>query len=635
MKKIISLMLAILITLGITLTLVSCTKDDPDTQDDSSNKDNGNGDSDDNKDDGTPDGGEEDKDETLDYMKEDLSQFLTVSGYKDFLAEVNTDPIEQIDVEQAILKDLYSKRSLQSTNAGDDYIITAGDVVSIFYRGYTLESGRKVEFDGGCNFMGSLYDLGIGSGSFIVGFELELIGKKPSEHSSLVIDTSRGEIGKDDKIFIVYTVTSGDAVSEKATAIVNLSLGENEIDSVWGDGFYEIFTVATFKYGTEYQTVVKKNGNDETVTFTAFSIVSERQLVSVTYSATMPDGEVIKSKTEMIDLSDPTLDERYGEGFREFLLSDRPIGTKLVDEKNSSITFTAKTEKGEATYYDIGINGAFEVGDDPITVEVYFPTDYNTEALRGKKVYFDVYVQFAKVYDAGYASPADIDDAFITDVLGLSEDSLKDYKGDTLVEKYRARILAGLTDTYNEAVKNEVVNLLLAHYVSCAEVIKLPESEVNAYYDSYEATLKQQHAYYASIYPSFDDFARLYLGLSAGADWKAELKKIAEKSVTQQLVFYYVMRAENAYPSEEEMPALYEAFIDELLVSYLSYVGCTPDKYETEEAYNKAVAEHRAKLSGDYTIDYLRENIIFEYAFDVLTGPDYVTVKAPFDKYAD
>lgn len=582
------------------------------------------------------------KNKVFDYMKDDLSKYITVSGdYKNFTVEVNTDPVEDIDIEHEILKAIYKNRNEKPEDGGKGFLnvpISAGDIATIYYRGYTLEDGKRVDFDGGCNFSGSPTQLGIGSGQFMTGFELGLIGKNPAEYSSLKIMNNSGKIGKDDKIFIVYTKSLNDKTTTSvATAIVDLSLGKDEIDKKWGTLFYSSITEADRYYGQEFKFNVETDNGGEIITMKAYRTTSENQLISVTYSAFMANGDVIQGKTALIDLSDPDLDSKYGSGFRQFFIDGVPVGTKVVNEENKAKTLNTEVEtesgKGKNSYYDITVSKVYEVGDKPLTIEVCFTTDYHTEALRGKTAYFDVYVDSVIIYNAKYSSPADIDDAFITETLKMTAEDLKDYEGESLVDKYRAKIRADLVETYENTKTQTINNALLQHYVKCATVKKFPDGEVQSIYDQYYSDIESQYAQYSAYYGSIDAFAREYLSLASNADWKAELKRIAEEAVTQKLVFYYIMRAENAVIPEEEFKKRFEERFNEVFEMYLGNVGCKPDKYDTQEKYEEERAKHYETFSSYYGEDYFRDNITYEYAFEKLSTLEGITIKEQSDKY--
>ena len=73
-----------------------------------------------------------------------------------------------------------------------DGIISIGDEVNIFYKGYYLEGEEKVYFSGGSNVGGTSHKLGIGSGGFVAGFEYNMIGKNPADYSAdnpMIVET--------------------------------------------------------------------------------------------------------------------------------------------------------------------------------------------------------------------------------------------------------------------------------------------------------------------------------------------------------------------------------------------------------------------------------------------------------------
>ena len=55
-------------------------------------------------------------------------------------------------------------------------------MVNIFYKGYYLNGEERVYFSGGSNIGGASYKLEIGSGSFVPGFEYNMIGKNPADY---------------------------------------------------------------------------------------------------------------------------------------------------------------------------------------------------------------------------------------------------------------------------------------------------------------------------------------------------------------------------------------------------------------------------------------------------------------------
>ncbi|MBR7116310.1 MAG: hypothetical protein IKC87_01205 [Clostridia bacterium] len=191
--------------------------------------------------------------ESVDYMNDDLSQFVYISedDYKKFPVKLKIDPIDEMAIDSALAEALYNMRG-DAEYDGVSYhvpiksgvrdVIQAGDDAYIYYIGYELgEDGEKLYFGGGCNFSKELPDmLGIGSGSFITGFESGLIGKKPNEYSTLSVVKDRG-IEYGDYVVLTYTVISdgsGSSTDGKDVS-VTLKLEEGVTDKRYGVGFEE------------------------------------------------------------------------------------------------------------------------------------------------------------------------------------------------------------------------------------------------------------------------------------------------------------------------------------------------------------------------------------------------------------
>lgn len=121
----------------------------------------------------------------FDYFGADLSEYLTVekSLYTNKKVTVSAD----LEVDEEMLRtyiDSLRYQHREKTN-GDTKVNSAaikyGDSAFIYYKGF--KDGE--EFEGGSNWNDTKpYELGIGSGSFIPGFEDGLIGVIPSETST-------------------------------------------------------------------------------------------------------------------------------------------------------------------------------------------------------------------------------------------------------------------------------------------------------------------------------------------------------------------------------------------------------------------------------------------------------------------
>lgn len=194
----------------------------------------------------------------FDYLRSDLSKYISLSesDYKGFDVELGFFTDEEADTERKIMQLLYAHKSLNPVNKGADVLkvpVSLGDTVYIYYRGYTVdENGRQTELDSSSNMLDERYPLGIGSLTFIPGFEEKLIGALPLEHK-LDVATDRFESGyvlRDDVIYLDYTaiLPDGGTVNSKNERI---DLSDPLTDLFFGEGFCEYFSSSNINIGSE------------------------------------------------------------------------------------------------------------------------------------------------------------------------------------------------------------------------------------------------------------------------------------------------------------------------------------------------------------------------------------------------
>lgn len=484
---------------------------------------------------------------TANYLSlEDIAKYVSVpeSAYKGLLVDIDSiDKVSDTDVQMAIYKLLVKNKNKTPKENGKylkNMTVTLGDVVLIQYMGYTLdEDGNAVVFSGGCNFGSSGDDskLEIGSGGFINGFEIGMIGKNAKDYDTLT------------------TITYEDACN---------GFADGEI--LAGD------------------------------------------VISLTYTVMHPDGKTEVEKTAIIDLGSLATDKTYGEGFVEKL-----VGKKIDELAGKSIA--TELESGRLGYTDLKVNAIYRYGDNPLTVETYFPGNYSEESLRGKTAYFDVFVQYSQLYDT-----PEWNEAFITDTLKVDNATLEGYEGDTVTEKYENLLRAQLEDEYDAAVQALVEEKLWESIIKGVNVSKLPAGDVteqyNAYYYSYVEGYENYGAMYG--YSSIDEYVCLNLGLEKGTDWKALLRLQAEDTVVQKLAFYYAILKEGYVPSEAELESRIASLKEDVLNSYLESVDCQRENYDTEEEYLKAVEGYKKTVDSQYDYSYYKENVYYEYGMECL-----------------
>ena len=380
---------------------------------------------------------------SVDILDGDLSDYISIDAkyYKGYQVVID-NRITDMLVNSEIIQARYKHRGSDPIENGDG-IISVGDEVNIFYKGYYLDGENKVYFNGGSNVGGKAYTLGIGSGGFIPGFECNLIGKNPADYSA----------------------------------------------------------------------------------------------------------------------------------------------------------------------------------DNPMIIATYFPRGYQEPTLAGKIAYFEVTVEVkdGKYQIKEYDVPA-FDDAFVTEKLEMTEGKLSSFEGATLAEKYVAYVR-------NEIVKNGEMNqddlALDAFWESVlagAVVKKYPEKQLQQAYDDKLEEIIAYYNYYYSNYYTLEEFGCRYFGLSAGSDWRAEITKIAEEEIKQQLVFYHIMNLEGLKPTQLE----YERRFDEYLVAALDEEGKTPDKFKTEEEYEAMKESKKAELIELRSEEYFKAMIYYEIGIEAII--DYAEI---------
>lgn len=103
---------------------------------------------------------------------------VTIGQYKDFQVEKKEYTVGEEDINKEIEK--LQQRYAQIIELGEDEKISNGDIAEIAFEGFIDDK----PFEGGTS---DSYSLGIGSGSFIPGFEEQLIGAKIKEKRDIKV----------------------------------------------------------------------------------------------------------------------------------------------------------------------------------------------------------------------------------------------------------------------------------------------------------------------------------------------------------------------------------------------------------------------------------------------------------------
>ncbi len=271
-----------------------------------------------------------------------------------------------------------------------------------------------------------------------------------------------------------------------------------------------------------------------------------------------------------------------------------------LDTEGEKVYFNGGSNYGRTSYdLEIGSGGfvpGFEYNmigkavseytkDNPMIIEAYFPHNYQEATLAGKIAYFEVYVETKdgeyqiKEYDA-----PEFNEDFILYTLGISEEKLVAYEGDSLIERYRAYASEILIVENGLDADTLAAEAFWDSVLEGAVITKYPSGNVKDVFDEVIAEIEayyKSNPGYAYYYPSFEMFTSVYLGLGEEGDWQAEVTRIAESYLRPQMILYHIAAKEGYIPTEEE----FRATELEYLAEKLANSGVTRDNYESDEKY--------------------------------------------------
>ncbi len=346
--------------------------------------------------------------------------------------------------------------------------------------------------------------------------------------------------------------------------------------------------------------------------------VSAGDVVYMSYTVYYPNGDAETKKSARVDLSSPTLDEDFGDGFADFVVG-KEIGTNIGAK-------TLEADEGTIVYSNVKLDAVTrcENGADVLTLDAHFPQNYSEKSLRGLDVKFDVYIRGTNVYDT-----PEYNDAFITDTLKITADALSKFEGDTLTEKHRNMIREELT-LENEAIKDGLVEELVRERLnSMCEVKKYPKADLDSAYEYFYSQIEYLYSLYGESYGTIDAFATTYLRLKAGSDWKKVITERAEEAVKSTLVIHYIINKEGLKPDNDEYDRLYSEMVEAELEGFIKNHGYTAEleAIKDEKIRTKRLSELRLEMVKEYGEGYFRENIYFDYGLEKIIGFATVEVK--------
>lgn len=340
------------------------------------------------------------------------------------------------------------------------------------------------------------------------------------------------------------------------------------------------------------------------------SDVQAGDVVYLTYSVIGEDGNSELIENERIDLGLSYIDELYGDGFSSYLIG------KKIGETLDPLTVRKTGHSTDTVYSDMQVSFVTRGTEKtPVTIQVRFPANYGEESLRGVDAYFDIFIDSACCYDVPV-----FDDTLLTETVKVRASDYSSYSGSTLAERYKAKVFADTKEETEDTNTQLLTNRMWDHIMSKVKIIKLPSKTLESYYDSYYSRIQSLYnsGYYSDYYDSLDSLAIAYLnetysmGLSSGSDWRGAIQELAEWDLTQNLVFYYIIREENMLPTDEEYASIRELLYNDIL-DY--YIESNSEQFSAldDDAYKTELEVLKSEIDDYYDEDYFEEEVYRYY----------------------
>ena len=243
----------------------------------------------------------------------------------------------------------------------------------------------------------------------------------------------------------------------------------------------------------------------------------------------------------------------------------------------------------------------------PAEIHVTFPEDYSAE-LAGKEAVFHVVIEYAVQYTL-----PEYNREFVEKT--LKYEPQKDfYASDAaLMAEFEEYVYNYLVSQNATNVENAKVDALWNHLTEKATCKNLVADEVAYYFNAYKSEAEYYFDYYTSmgnaefkaLYPDLGSFAVVYFGLDKGADWEAEVTKMAELMVQRDMITHAIGELEGLETvSEEEFKAQVKYWVD----YYYGYMT------EAEVIQNMGEVFLKEAAFAEKLDKWLMEQVTFTYA---------------------
>ena len=524
----------------------------------------------------------EKEEKNFDYVTADLSQYVEFSAdkYKSFPLSVQIALPKDIDPDVAMLNMLASDAAETASFDGAYKVtepVSPGDVVTIWYRGYLLnDDGEEISMSGMCNYGNSTpAALTIGSGQFVPGFELNLLGLIPQGYKNFKITS--GEVQEHQVAYVSYSLHIDNKSVSDATKYKNIrvDMQSDEVDELMGEGFKELLLGKGI--GEEMEFDLKRGG--KTYHYTGFTVdfVTVKESQAYTVECYFPYDYSTASLANQTAYFEVTI-----------------VNTQVYETPDYSYS---RGDDGRVTFNLTNdyIEQKLAEDDSPITREELM--EYEGEELWQK------YRAYAEDY---------LMDAYESNLKALIEEELWNYylKNAKILKYPKVKV---------DEIYREYYDDVLYQYDYTGGSISL------GYDSDYDGINDTEY------YDNIDDFAVAYLGLYYYEEtWQEVLYGLAEDLVAERLILYYIMQQENLAPTaevfEQKLADLKQEYIDEYINQYAAEFEVDLSKY-TEAEYAEFVAKREKELYDYYDEEYFRETNYYEIVLEtLLTYPTVTTL---------
>ena len=251
-------------------------------------------------------------------------EYIALGDYKGLKVERLSTDVTDDDVED-LLKSLLSS-AVQYEEITDHDDVRNGDIANIDF----VRKRDGVAFDGGT---GKSYDLEIGSGTFIPGFEESMVGMKVGETKELDLtfpeDYGAAELAGQDVVFEV-TVNS---LKKKAEAKIT-----DEAVKEYTNGAYETID--------DYKVKLRDDLVSESVQYADSAMYSdlwEQAVDNATVKGSLPE-ELVNEKKELMKNNALAYAESYNMTVEEFLNGSMGITEAEFEEQTADYALKAAKE---------------------------------------------------------------------------------------------------------------------------------------------------------------------------------------------------------------------------------------------------------------------------------------------------